>query len=126
MIPSRILSNCAKYCEGIATKKQFANKDLRGKTVIIKYLANVHLQGTFRVFLLQIGLFLVVKDMIPLHYFLGIQPYFQRDDLFVCQENHISDLRIIVEIADCALMLTHLPLQLGKMHCQEELFSKST
>lgn len=116
-----------KIAEGIATKKkkQFASKDLRGKTVIIKYLANVHLQ-LFRVFLLQIGLFLVVKDMIPLHYFLDIQPYFQSDDLFVCQENHISDLRIIVGIADCALMLTHLPLQLGKVHCQEELFSKST
>lgn len=64
----------------------------------------VHLNTTFR-----------MKDMGPVHYFLGIQVQATSDGLFLCQEKYTTDLLISAAMSDCAPMPTPLPMQLDKV-----------
>lgn len=67
-----------------------------------------------------------MKDMGPLHYFLGIQAHFHEGGLFLSQEKYASDLLINAGMADCAPMTTPLPLQLNKLSGQDDLFPDPT
>ncbi|XP_019099649.1 PREDICTED: uncharacterized protein LOC109132480 [Camelina sativa] len=57
----------------------------------------------------------MMKDLGPLHYFLGVQAHFHRDGLFLSQEKYGTDLLINAGMKDCAPMPTPLPLQLDKL-----------
>ncbi|XP_019096533.1 PREDICTED: uncharacterized protein LOC109130896 [Camelina sativa] len=56
----------------------------------------------------------------------GLQAYFHRDGLFLCQEKYATDLLINAGMKDCSPMPTPLPLQLDKLQGQHELFSDPT
>lgn len=64
-----------------------------------------------------------MKDMGPLHYFLGIQAQFLAEGLFLSQQKYAEDLLAVAGMSDCAPMPTPLPLQLNKQHGQDTLFS---
>ncbi|KAG7599745.1 Reverse transcriptase RNA-dependent DNA polymerase [Arabidopsis suecica] len=67
-----------------------------------------------------------MKDMGPLHYFLGVQAYFHKDGLFLNKEKYAKDLLVNARMADCAPMPTPLPLQLDKVPGQNEIFNDPT
>lgn len=67
-----------------------------------------------------------MKDMGPLHYFLGIQAHFHAGGLFLNQEKYTLDLLVNVGMSDCAHMPTPLPLQLDKLPGHQEPFSDPT
>ncbi|XP_010493723.1 PREDICTED: uncharacterized protein LOC104774223 [Camelina sativa] len=67
-----------------------------------------------------------MKDLGPLHYFLGIQALFHDGGLFLNQEKYATDLLVTAGMADCAPMPTPLPLQPGKIAGQSKLFSNPT
>lgn len=61
-----------------------------------------------------------------MHYFLGVQPHFHTNGLFLSQEKYATDLLITAGMADCAPMPTPLPLQFDKVFGQHELFPEPT
>ena len=67
-----------------------------------------------------------MKDMGPIHYFLGIQVQNHDEGLFLCQEKYTKDLLEIAGMAGCDPMTTLLPLQLDKVVGQDELFPDPT
>lgn len=64
-----------------------------------------------------------MKDMGPVHYFLGIQVHHVDDGLFLNQEKYATDLLINAGMKDCSPMSTPLPLKLANVPGQDELFS---
>ncbi|KFK27477.1 hypothetical protein AALP_AA8G388700 [Arabis alpina] len=67
-----------------------------------------------------------MKDMGPLHYFLGIQATYHPAGLFLSQHRYAEDLLFVAGMADCSLMPTPLPLQLDKVAGQSEPFPEPT
>ena len=68
----------------------------------------------------------IMKDMGPVHYFLGIQVQAHSDDLFLCQERYTLDLLETVGMSDSAHMPTRLPIQLDKVPGGDKTFSDPT
>ena len=73
--------------------------------------------------LLQLGKQFRMKDMGPLHYFLGILVHHYADGMFLNQEKYAADLLITAGMRDCAPMPTPLPMKLEKVPDQDVLFS---
>lgn len=73
----------------------------------------VTLNGTFR-----------MKDMGPVHYFLGIQVTAYDGGLFLCQEKYTKDLLETAGMAGCDATNTPLPLQLDRVLGQDTLFDQ--
>ena len=67
-----------------------------------------------------------MKDMGPVHYFLGIQVKTYDEGLFLCQEKYTKDLLEIAGMAGCDETLTPLPLQLDRVVGQDKLFDQPT
>lgn len=75
----------------------------------------ITLNGTFR-----------MKDMGPVHYFLGIQVKTYAEGLFLCQEKYTKDLLETAGMAGCDSTPTPLPLQLDRVVGQDKLFDQPT
>ncbi|CAL9245491.1 unnamed protein product [Arabidopsis halleri] len=67
-----------------------------------------------------------MKDMGPIHYFLGVQAHSHAGGLFLNQEKYATYLLITAGMADCAPMPTPLPLQPDKDYGQSKPFSDPT
>lgn len=67
-----------------------------------------------------------MKDMGPVHYFLGIQVTAYDGGLFLCQEKYTKDLLETAGMAGCDATNTPLPLQLDRVLGQDTLFDQPT
>lgn len=65
-----------------------------------------------------------MKDMGPVHYFLGIQVHQLEDGLFLNQAKYAQDLLITAGMQDCSPMPTPLPMKLASLPGQDELFAE--
>lgn len=63
-----------------------------------------------------------MKDMGPVHYFLGVQVHHQAEGLFLNQSKYAQDLLVAAGMRDCTPMPTPLPIKLNDLHGQDEIF----